>query len=127
VVRLFRHGNLTYCRTVSSSAAFGWIDFSTLKESGSWTHLKYATAHHASLSLLALPKIRARINEANTVLNHLFAFFNSQTQEQKYVPHWSVLASENAILCTLEGNLTGREFEQSTSYLSNEIENILLG
>ena len=126
VVRIFRSSKLAYCRTVGLSSTFGWIDFATLKEGRSWTHLKRDSAPGISLYAFA-QKIRERASEVNVVMNALFRFFNNQTHVQKPIPQWTILSSEGAILCTLEGRGMEDEFQQSTLYLSNEIENILLG
>lgn len=126
LVRVFRHQTLTYCRTLSTPPLFGWVDFNGRKEERDWAVLKHRPAAGSSLSLV-VEKVKTRIEEVNRVLTRLFRFFNSQTNQQKQTPAWTMNASSNAIICTLEGATSADLFQQSTFYLVNEIENIALG
>jgi hypothetical protein len=126
LVRVFRHQNLTYCRTLDVPPVSGWVDFSEKKEGRDWTTLKQHTSSGTSISLVS-EKIKNRVQEVNRVLARLFRFFNSQTNQQKPTPLWTMESSSNAITCKLEGTMNADQLEQSTFYLVNEIENIALG
>jgi hypothetical protein len=74
-----------------------------------------------------MPRIEARISEANRTFIRLYTFFNRQTHQDKTPPQWHVEASDEEVLCELRDQPDGDAFAQSTFYLVNEIENILLG
>jgi len=126
LVRVFRHGALTYCRTLDEPHTFGWIDFGRTKEGLDWTLVKRRASPGTSISLVS-GKIKGRVAEVNRVLACLFRFFNSQTNQGKPAPSWSIESTGNTITCSLHAAEPGEQFEQSTFYLVNEIENIALG
>jgi hypothetical protein len=125
-LRIFRHQNATYCRLLNTPARYGWIDFGGRREGKDWKVIRNIVAAKSLISSIVIQKIRARINEVNSVLTNLFTFFNTQTHQQKRTPRWNIEASRKIILCTLEGARKD-EFEQSTFYLVNDLENIVLG
>ena len=127
VLRVFRHQGSTYCRTLSGPRVFGWVNFSAKREARSWRVLKRLSSVNATTSSLVVQRVRTRMSDMNHVLVHLFGFFNVQTNKQKQPPQWNVEASGKTILCTLRGTDNPGHFEQSTFYLVNEIENIVLG
>ena len=126
VFRVFGYQNTSYCRTLDTSPQFWWIDFRGKNNGKHWSILKRIAPINFSISSDVVHKTRARIEEVNRVLKSLFSFFNSQTRQNKPPPQWNIESSRKAILCTLQGT-TGNEFEQSTFYLVNDLENILLG
>jgi hypothetical protein len=126
LIRVFHHQTLTYCRTLSVPPKFGWVDFSGKKEGRDWMALKHRTSPGTSISLVS-EKITNRMEEVNRMLARLFRFFNSRTNQQKPTPAWTMESSSNTITCTLEGTASAEQFQQSTFYLVNEIENIALG
>jgi hypothetical protein len=126
LVRVFRHQALTYCRTLNEPHTFGWVDFGRTKEGLEWTVVKRRASPGMSISLVS-EKIKIRVGEVNRVLARLFRFFNSQTNQERPAPSWSIETTSNTITCSLQGAVHGEQFEQSTFYLINEIENIALG
>lgn len=127
LVRIFRHQSLTYCRTLSAPPVFGWVDFNGKTEGVIWSALQHRTSPGTSITPLVSQKILKRVEEVNRVLARLFLFFNSRTNQQKQTPAWTMEASSNVITCTLGGTASAEQFQQSTFYLVNEIENIALG
>lgn len=125
VLRVFRHQNLTYCRVLSNPPQYGWIDFSGRKDGKNWIVLRNIAPADSSISSVVVQKVRTQVGEVNRVLAHLFEFFNKQTHQQKQPPQWNIESSQKAILCTLQGS--SESFEQSTFYLVNDLENIVLG
>jgi hypothetical protein len=125
VLRVFRHQNLTYCSVLSNPPQFGWIDFSGRKDGKDWIVLRNIAPIDSSISSGVVQKVRTQVDEVNRVLAHLFEFFNKRTNQQKQPPQWNIEASKKTILCTLQGS--SESFEQSTFYLINDLENIVLG
>jgi hypothetical protein len=122
--RIFRHGKSTYCRTPGSS--FGWLNLSRGKGK-TWKVMNRVSAASTVTLSQIVPRVRARMNEANRVLTLLFAFFGDETSNHKNPPQWWVDTSEKAILCTLTVADSPQAFKQSTLSLVNEIENVVLG
>jgi len=127
VVRLFRHRNETYCRTLSSPPMYGWIDFTAGKEGKDWKVMKSVPSDHDSIPLVVAQKIQDQLDETNQVLARLFDHFNRETHQQRQAPRWSMETSDKAVLCTLQGDFPAEVFHQSTQYLVKDINNILLG
>jgi hypothetical protein len=127
VVRIFQHHDATYCETVSSPPAYGWIDFSGRGEGREWSKLRQVSSASDAVTPGIVQKVQARLDEANVVLARLFSYFNSETRQQKESPQWKVEFSERTIVCTLVGTTSPREFQQSTDYLVKDIRNIVLG
>jgi len=127
VVRIFQHRNATYCRTLSSPPAYGWVDFSGEREGRDWSILRQVTSTPDAIPRAIVQKVQARLDEANAVLGRLFTYFNSETRQQKEPPQWKVESSAKAIACTLGGTATPGQFQQSTDYLVKDIEDIVLG
>jgi hypothetical protein len=126
VVRVFRHQNMTFCRTLSAPPVFGWIEFSETIDGRDWVVMSHRTSSRAPISRVS-EKIKNRVDEVNRVLARLFRFFNVQTNQQKPTPVWIMESSSSVITCKLEGTVNAGQFEQSTFYLASEIENIALG
>jgi len=126
VVRIFRNQNGTYCRTTTIPPVYGWVDLTTTQEGRDW---KVCTASSVSLSMPAsiLQRVTAQVGRVNTLLVQLFDHFNAETHEQKHAPRWSVDTSGGAIFCTLQGTQHVEKFQQSTTYLAMNIENVALG
>ncbi len=127
VLRVFRHKNATYCRIFTTPPQYGWVDFTGRGEGRDWGLLKSTAPANSSISTVVVQKIRARVIDVNRVLTRLFAFFNDETRQQRQTPQWNVETSRKKILCTLQGRTSGESFEQSTFYLVNDLENIVLG
>ena len=127
VVRVFRYQNLIYCRTLNAPSVFGWVDFNGMKEGREWVGVKHRVSTETSISSLVSQKIQQRVEEVNRVLTRLFRFFNAQTSQQKPTPAWIIESSNTALTCTLGGADDNKQFQESTFYLVNEIENITLG
>lgn len=126
VLRVFRHRNATYGRLLTSPHHFGWIDIPERKEGKDWNVLRTIAPTTSSVTPPVAQRIRARVHEVNRVFAHLFAYFNEQTGQNKQPPQWSIETSRKALICALRG--AGEEtFAQSTFYLVNDIENIVLG
>ena len=126
-LRIFRHGKLTYCQTLTGDPVHGWIDFNENGAGKTWGVFNRLASGNASLSPNTIHKIETRIAGVNRALTHLYDFFNRQTHQNKTPPQWHVEESNSYILCALDGAPNGEAFEQSTFYLVNEIENNLLG
>lgn len=126
-LRIFQHGKLTYCQTLTGARLYGWADFKGNENHRTWQVVDRITQKRVSLSPPTIHKIEMQIAEVNRVLTKLYGFFNRQTHQNKPPPQWSVDASNDRILCTLQGEPNGEAFKQSTFYLVNEIENVVLG
>ena len=81
----------------------------------------------ASIPAGVIQRIRDRITGVNRTLERLFEHFNTETQQQKHAPHWTVESSNTSVVCVLVGAPAAADFQQSTLYLVNDIENIVLG
>ena len=127
ILRIFRHGNLTYCRRLSATAGYGWMDLAEKREGRDWVVLRSATSASVLIPDDIVQKVRARVDEVNRVLARLFDHFNNQLHQQKPVPQWTLETSGNMISCLLQGTTEPDSFHESTRYLIGDIENIVLG
>jgi hypothetical protein len=127
VVRIFRHGDRTYCRMPGMYPAFGWIDFSGKKEGREWEVLRRMAPVSESIPNEILNRVRTKVDEVNSLLARLFEYFNTQSHQQKPAPQWTVETSGKVISCMLQGTAITDGFQESTRYLINDIENIVLG
>jgi hypothetical protein len=127
ILRIFRHQDRFYCRTLDSQPTYGWVSFAGTREGRDWEVLHHEPIANAAVPPNVVQKIQARLDETNSLLGRLFTFFNIQTHQQKPPPRWNIETSGNAVFCTLEGASSNDDFEQSTFYLVNAIENIVMG
>lgn len=125
VARFFSTKGATYLRPLTGDGNFYWTT---------------ATSSNFQVPAALVPvkqhynfteyqqRIQKRLTQANTQYDSLFGFFNRITQQQKTVPHWEFSSQPNRYIFTLQGSMeTTKRLAQSTRYLVNDIENILLG
>lgn len=73
-------------------------------------------------------RIQSRLDAANESYGQIFSFFNQVTNQQKSIPQWKLESTGSTITCNFVGsNLVSSQLEQSTRYIVQDIEQILLG
>jgi hypothetical protein len=127
VIRAFRRGSSTYCRTTAGAQEYGWVDFTAAREGTDWKPAVGAAPAETSISPDILRKIGAKVDNVNGILAQLFTFFNRETHRNQEIPRWTVDRSDKEITCTLLGTTATDGFTQSTRYLVNDVETIVLG
>ena len=127
IVRVFRHKNSVYARTAYAPYVYGWIDVAGARENRDWRVVRDAVPVSTSIPPHIIRRISDRIAEVNRTLERLFDHFNTETGQQKPVPQWKVEPSDTSVACVLADAPTNGDFHQSTLYLVNDIENIVLG
>lgn len=125
-IRMFRYKNLYYIQTIGSSERYGWC---SLSQKGAWKIVEHTTPQKDYvLSSFLQERIVARIDKANRTYIQYFEYFNQITHQQKSIPQWRYTSGEDMIHCTLTGTYQNTEqLEESTYYLVQDLENMLLG
>ncbi len=129
LLRIFRNNKTMYVHTISSNPSYGWIDLSEKKQGRDWDVVKSSPPRTGTEPLpeTVTRNIRMKLDETNKVLARLFEHFNSQSGQTRQAPQWKLAPSGKAMVCTLEGTITGEAFRESTLRLANEIETLVLG
>lgn len=127
--RIFRNQQGTYVRRLNGTPFYGWVDLASGTEGRAWEVVRNTGANPelTSVPRTTMENIRTKLNAANSVLNRLFLHFNKEAGQTRQSPQWKLTTSGAAILCTLDGVTNGESFAESTLYLTNEIETLLLG
>jgi hypothetical protein len=94
--------------------------FKTIKK----VELKEATVDFTDVSR----RIQKRLDLANELYKSYFNYFNNLTHQQKSIPYWQIVAEKGTYHCTLKGSQqTIIQLQQSTDYIVQDIEQLLLG
>ena len=104
---------------------YGWC---SLSDKSAWQPVIRVKKVDTTLKSDLAERIIERIKRANETYEQYFERFNIITGKRKSIPQWRYSYSEELIRCTLtdpykESNL----LEESTQYLVQDIENLLLG
>ncbi|RMH81226.1 MAG: hypothetical protein D6681_18300, partial [Calditrichaeota bacterium] len=77
------------------------------------------------------PEVEAKVSrileEANGLLQRLYAHFNRRTGQNLSPPRWEMRVSSRALRCYLRGDAGEENFSESTRQLARALENALLG
>jgi len=125
-IRIFSYKGYHYVKTIGASAQFGWC---SLGARNTWKIVKSTTKKREyRLDTILKDRIVARIEKANKAYRHYFNYFNNLTTQEKSVPQWQYTFGDNMVRCALSGPYknTG-QLEESTYYLVQDLENILIG
>jgi hypothetical protein len=124
-IRVFQFGNNFYILRLAQPQKFGWCSANQnfVKQTQ-----KTKTFPEQTLTTDIYTNIQSRLETANKSYDSLFSFFNKLTQKDNFIPKWIIIKDGTTIRCTLKGAaVVVRQLETSTSYLTRDIEQILLG
>jgi len=124
-IRVFQSGNNVYILRLAQPQKFGWCtaNGNFIKQTQ-----KAKTFSDQTITADIYKSIQSRLETANENYDSLFFFFNKLTLKDNSIPKWVITKDGPAIRCTLKGTaVVLRQLETSTSYLTREIEQILLG
>ncbi len=125
-IRLFVYKGYHYVKTIGTSAQYGWCSFSS--KNGWKIARSVSKKREYNLNSVLKERIVSRIEKANTAYQQYFNHFNSITKQGKSIPQWRYSFDENTFHCTITGPYKNTEqLEESTYYLVQDIENMLLG
>jgi hypothetical protein len=128
--RIFKSGSRYYIATVNERPDYGW---SPLEPRSAWrTGRKVSSPASAGsdngLSETLKERIMVRIASANESYKTYFSRFNAFTHDEKAVPVWRCEYGGCRMRCELSGPYKNSEqLSESSKYLAQEIENILVG
>ena len=126
VIRVFSYGSQFYILKPGKTPHYGWYSgsptvFSTLKKTVKKpiNKVKITDIEH---------RVKSRLQTTNETYSNMFGYFNQVTRQQKSIPEWIFSSDGKSITCTLNGSKTLIEqMEQSTRYVVQDIEQMLLG
>jgi hypothetical protein len=130
LVRVFRSGPRYYIAALNDRVTYGW---SSLEPKGIWRKSTpgvlpgKGVKDTGGLSEYVKQRILARFASANESYTTCFSHFNSLTGDEKAVPQWRCEASDNRIRCELIPHQSGDQLSESSRYLAQDIENLLVG
>ena len=122
--RFFSHASGIYGAVAEGSVRFGWISPGT--EGRDWKVLTKEVVSSPIRSDVA-DRIAARISEANNVLLHVYDFLNKETSLKRIAPQWVMESAPGSITIDLRETGNPWTFQQSTTHLATNIENLVLG
>lgn len=124
VVRIFQNGSNTYLLRLSKPQVYGWCAVPNVFKKAKKIEPKEVTVNFTDIA----QRIQKRLDAANELYKNYFGYFNKLTSQQKSVPYWQVVAENGNYRCTLKGaQQTTSQLQQSTDYIVQDIEKLLLG
>ncbi len=125
-IRIFSYKGYHYVKTIGASARFGW---SSLGAKKLWKVVRNVTPKREyNLDAVLKDRIVARLEKANKAYRDYFTYFNELTKMEKSIPRWRYSFGENMVRCTLtEPYKSTEQLEESTYYLVQDLENMLIG
>jgi hypothetical protein len=124
VKRIFTHNKRVYAQILGFDHSYGW---SNLEQRQYWQFVKTPSSYSELIPSEIRESIRNSINRTNQSITKLFQFFNSETKKNLATPQWQMEVYGNRIICYLSDDNTSTGFKESTPYLINELDNILIG
>jgi hypothetical protein len=124
VVRVFQNGQNTYFLRLNKPQVYGWCSVSGVFKKTKKIETKEATVNFTDVA----QRIQKRLDAANALYKSYFSYFNDLTHQQKSTPYWQIVAENGNYHCTLKGSQqTTSQLQQSTDYIVQDIEQLLLG
>lgn len=124
VKRIFTLNKKVYAQILGFDQSYGW---SNLEQRQYWQFVKISSSYSESIPSEIRESIRNSINRTNQSITKLFQFFNSETRKNLATPQWQMEVYGDRIICYLSDDNTRTGFKESTHYLINELDNILIG
>ena len=101
LVRYFQEGDRTYVGTLDQRRVFGYVRLPSSGRGLSWDHARsHAALGPAEIPQRLLAAVRENLDGVNKVYQALYAYFNTQTGEQRPVPRWNMTSAHGTIVCT---------------------------
>ena len=122
--RIFKSNNKYYCQVMDSESIYGW---STFTVSAGWRLLVASQSSSETIPPEIIGSIQKKITDTNQTLQNLFKYLNAETNENLTIPQWEVEVFLDRIICTFNHHFPPQYFKESTSYLVDKLEYILLG
>lgn len=124
VVRVFRHNDRYYVKRSGRETQYGWVPVSS---QNACRRVVVAAAAGPDRGYLH-DRIIERFSSANETYKEYFGHFNGITGQQKSVPAWRCESRGDEIQCFLNNPYrNGDLLEESTQYIVQDIESMLLG
>jgi hypothetical protein len=125
VARLFEHGGKTYIHPLDGGNLYGWVE---APAADAWRQSAGTLpTRPAPVAPELLPRVESALGEVNAVYGQLYGLLNRQTGRGERVPHWSAVATDSSILCTLENHTQPSGAARSSALLAKRLESLLLG
>ena len=122
--RIFQKNNDFYIQLLNSDKSFGW---SNLARGQYWQFIEKPKVNSTIIPTTITQHIKNILQRSNRVLKNLFEYFNKNTSEYLPIAQWQMEIYDDKIICTLSGNYSPEQLTESTPYLVNELDNILMG
>jgi hypothetical protein len=127
VIRVFKYEKVYYILHNGQKPEYGWC---RLEPKKAWKKVIEALKPVEQVSGETgevFQSIIDRMQGVNNIYAQYFAYFNKKTALQKSVPRWECAIQGDILTCTLKGIVVKENLEESTRYLKQEVENILIG
>jgi hypothetical protein len=123
-IRIFQNGSNTYLLGLGKPQRYGWCTTSGVLKKAIKIEQPEATVDFGYIA----QRIQKRLDAANELYRNYFSYFNTLTHQQKSIPCWQFFAENGSYRCTLKGSQqTIVQLQQSTDYIVQDIEQLLLG
>jgi hypothetical protein len=126
VQTIFKMGPDYFVLLSGSKKQYGWIRpsgrLSLRKESGSDEAQGSTTVIESDI----LNQLSNKVEAVNRVYKKLFQKLNSEKNQNKPAPYWSLESNTTGIVLELQNNQSGK-FKKSISYFVNEVETLFSG
>lgn len=123
--RVFKYRNLYYLKLLDGEELYGWCG---LSPAGAWEEYSHERAADAALDSDLRERIADRLGRINATYAAFVAEFNRISGQSKRPPQWELRSDETGVQCVLHAKpSTIRALRQSTRYVVQEIENLLIG
>lgn len=125
MIRRFRYRGAIFCESPDGQY-YGWSNLHRRTENLDYIPYRPENSASAQLSDSQVKAIEHEIDQLNALFSKLYSHFNRQNDRQKPAPRWVLRSSGDELRCLLENSRNDEHFQNSTRYLVNSLENILL-
>lgn len=124
VTRIFQFSTSFYI-FIPEKKFYGWVNNSQ----GIFNTIKKATPQSTAIKVSDITDIvQARLGAVNQYYRQYFEYFNTITQQNKTIPMWKMEIDGNRVHCVLSSSAhITDQLQQSTRYVVQDIEQMLLG
>lgn len=123
-IRIFQNGVNTYLFRIGKPSLYGWCNNPNVLKLITKTKQLKKSADYSDI----VPSIQKHLDIINDYYKSYFFFFNTLTKQQKGIPLWEMTSDNGTYKCTLKcSQSTLNQLEESTNYIFQDIEQLLLG
>ncbi len=123
IKKLFKKGASFFVKEQSLNR-FGWVRI--INETAVKSNERKKKISVTGFAEVLVNRINQKIFQINSLYSQLYQHLNEKYSQEKAVPYWEIISSQNEIKLNLK-NENPEKIEKSMTYLVNDFENMITG